>query len=217
MKKCTLILMAVLTIVACKKEKEDNPAVTIATNVGKTAPLSDCITLEGYYMSKDIDEKAEWLREHGDSVCECTLKEAILRDHKVVEPLSNLRGKYVITWRELKPIVDTYKYKYYLNVEYADEKIIGVKRVDNYLSDDDGVYYRFSAALINFLAEEYVKDENSEFQFSFATIDNSVNRVVVIQVNGNPSGGQSANATPYYDYSTDPRMIDEFPTLHVPL
>jgi hypothetical protein len=189
----------------------------VKTKLDKATALLNCSPLDEYYKILGLRERADWLKKNGVDVCEDTLKEAILRDHKVVKPLSNLTGKYVITWGELKPIIDTYKYEYYLNVEYIEEKIIGVKRVDNYLSDDDGVYYRFSAALINFLEEEYVKDENSEFQFSFATIDNSAERAVVIQVNGNPGSEQSANVTPYFDYSTDPKKKNQNPILNIPL
>ncbi len=77
--------------------------------------------------------------------------------------------------------------------------------------------YYFSTALIRSLAKKYAKDDNSEFQFSFATLEEkpkNVQSVVVIQVNGNPGEGNRINANPYYDYSTDPHGV---PVPNIPL
>lgn len=196
-------------------------STAVKTKLDKAPDLLDCLDLNGYYGSSDIRQRANWLKEKGDKVCEDTLKQAVLKDHKVMGTLSNLRGKYVITWGKLKPIIGPYKYERYLNIEHNEEKIIGVKEVENYIpDDDDGCYYRFSAALINILAKEYSKDENSEFQFSFADLDqkgnNSVQTVVVIQVVRNPDGENPTSENPYYDYSTDPKK-KEIQTDNIPL
>lgn len=194
-------------------------STAVKTKLDKATALLDCSTLAKYYELSDIKDRANWLKQNGGNVCEDTLKKAVLRDHKVVGTLSDLSGKYVITWRKLKPIFGPYKYERYLNIEYTEEKIIGVEEVENYIPDDnDRIYYRFSAALINFLAEEYAKDENSEFQFSFASLDQklngSVQAVVVIQIVGNPDDENPVGGNPYYDYSTDPKFIS---TDNIPL
>lgn len=220
MKKITLILMVVLTITACKKEKVDSTTIDTETNTGDPTLSSNCINLEGYYKISDSDiiEKAKWLKQNGRNVCDDTLKNAVLKKHKVIGTLSNLKGKYVTTWGKLKPIIGSYKYERYLNIEHNKEKIIGVNEVNSYIPKNNGAHFRFSAALINFLAAEYAKDENSEFQFSFANLDqkrnNSVQTVVVIQVIGNPSDENPVRENPYYDYSTDPKMIS---TDNIPL
>lgn len=216
MKKCTLILMAVLTIVACKKEKEDSPVATIEANVEKPASTIDSLTLDDYYQLPNTEEKAKWLKQHGDRVKRKILEEAVLKDHKITGTVTDQKGKYTIKWKELKSKIGSYGYDAYVNVEYKGDKIDSLKMVPEYISKEGGPHYRFSTTLIRSLAKEYAKkNDNAEFQFSFATIDKSV-KLVVIQVNGN-SGNRSANATPYYDYSTDPKSTGGFPTLHIPL
>ena len=217
MKKCTLILMVVLTIASCKKEKEDSTTVGTETNVENLAPSSNCITLEGYYTSPDTETKAEWLRQHGDSVCECTLEESVLENHRVKGIVSDQKEKYVINWANLKKIIGSHGYDAYLSV-IADksnkEKIDTLIMAEKY--GDKGYY--FSTALIRSLAKKYAKDDNSEFQFSFAKLNQksvqSLQSVVVIQAVGNPSIGNSVEANPYYDYSTDPHSI---PVRNIPL
>lgn len=214
MKKCTLILMVILTITACKKREIVSSATE--NNVDKEAPLSYCLTLEGYYKSADIEDKAEWLRQHGDSVCECTLEEAVLQDHRAKGTVSNQKEKYVISWGELKKIIGSHGYDAYLNV-VADKSNDG--KIDKLImAKKYGVKgYYFSTALIKSLAKKYAKDDNSEFQFSFATLEEktkNVQSVVVIQVNGNPGEGNRINANPYYDYSTDPHNV---PVPNIPL
>jgi hypothetical protein len=207
--------MVILTITACKKREIVSSATE--NTVDKEASLSYCLTLEGYYKSADIEEKAEWLRKHGDSVCECTLEEAVLQDHRAKGTVSNQKGKYVITWGNLKKIIKNHGYDAYLSVEHSEEKIDSLKMVYEYISEEGGLHYRFSTALIRSLAKKYAKDDNSEFQFSFATLEEkpkNVQSVVVIYVNGNPGEGNRINANPYYDYSTDPHGV---PVPNIPL
>ncbi|QOG01179.1 hypothetical protein [Flavobacterium sp. MDT1-60] len=218
MKKCTLILMVILTIAACKKEKEDNTTVATETNVDKPASTSDSLTLDDYYKLPNIEEKAKWLKQHGDRVKRKILEEAVLKDHKVKGTVTDQKGKYVITWGDLKKIIKNHGYDAYVNLEYKENKIDTLKMVYEYISTKGGPYYRFSTALIRSLAKEYAKkNDNAEFHFSFAIIDKSGERVVVIQVNGNPGNGQSVNETPYFDYSTDPSKKNQSPNRNIPL
>ncbi|MBZ4042089.1 hypothetical protein [Flavobacterium hibisci] len=220
MKKCTLILMAVLTITACKKEKEDSQVATIEANVEKPASTIDSLTLDDYYQLPNTEEKAKWLKQHGDRVKRKILEEAVLKDHKVIGTVTNQKGNYVITWGKLKKIIKNHGYDAYLNVEYKGDKIDSLKMVPEYISKVGGPHYRFSTTLIRSLAKEYAKNnDNAEFYFSFATIDKSPEHVVIIQVNENPSNRKPVNTTPYYDYSTDPKKKNHDPTpeLNIPL
>lgn len=199
----------------------ETDSTTVKTELDKTIDLLDCLDLSEYYKLPTIEEKVNWLKTEGEKVCKGTLKEAILKSHEVVDNLSHLRGTYVTTWGELKPIIGSYKYEYYLNIVNDEKTISGVTRVENYIPDDDGLHYRFSGALINILADEYTKDENSQFQFSFANLDKktiiplkSEQAVVVIQVVGNPDDKNPVIEAPYYDYSTDPKFIS---TDNIPL
>lgn len=221
MKKCTLILMVILTIAACKKEKEDSTTLATETNVDKPASISDSLTLDDYYKLPNSEEKAKWLKQHGDSVKRKVLEEAVLKDHKVTGIVTDQKAKYVITWGNLKKIIKSHGYDAYVNVEYKGDKIDSLKMVYEYISTKGGPYFRFSTALIRSLAKEYgKKNDNAEFYFSFAKIDKSGEPVVVIQVNGNPGNGKPTNETPYFDYSTDPSKKNQTPTpadLNIPL
>ncbi|MFB9079306.1 hypothetical protein ACFFLS_01680 [Flavobacterium procerum] len=219
MKKCTLILMVILTIVACKKEKEDSTAVATETSDSTFTKTSDsistpnCITLEGYYTSADSKKKAEWVKQRGDSVCPCTLEESVLATHRVKGTVTNQKEKYVISWGKLKNIIKNYGYDKYLRLEVNNKKqeVLGVSMVPDY---ENGTY-SFSTALIRSLAKRYVKNDNAEFHFSFAILDKSVEPAVVIQVN-DPSNRISVNEI-YFDYSTDPSKKDKNPKLNIPL
>lgn len=213
MKKCTLILMAILTITACKKEKVDSTTVNTETNTGDPTLSSNCITLEDYYKISDsgTDAKAKWLRERGDSVCKDTLEKAVLKIHQVKGKITNQKAKYSISWKQLKDIIKNHGYDAYLSVvvdKKDKQKIIEVKMVPEYSTKS----YCFSTALIRALAKKHAKDDSTEFEFSFANlIEDSKNQqtVIVIQVKGN-----SAEGTPYYDYSTDPGGV---PTNNKPI
>lgn len=208
MKKCTLILMVVLTIAACKKEKEDSTTVSTETNAADPTLSSDCITLEDYYKisDHDTDGKAKWLRERGDSVCKDTLEKAVLKIHQVKGKITNQKAKYSISWKHLKDTIKNHGYDAYLNVvvyedEKKEQKINGVKMVPEYRQKG----YCFSTALIRALAKKHTANDSTEFEFSLADlIEDPKNQqpVIVIQVKGN-----SAESTPYYDYSTDPGAI----------
>lgn len=216
MKKCTLILMFILTITACKKEKEESTTVATETNVDTLASKSDSLTLDDYYKLPNTEEKAKWLKQYGDKVKRKVLEEAVLRDHKVKGTLTDQKGKYVITWGNLKKIIKNHGYDAYLNIEHKDNKIDTLKMVSEYISKEGGPYYRFSTALIRSLAKEYGKNnDNAEFHFSFAMIDKSGEPVVAIQVNGNPNNTQSANETPFFDYSTDPSKDNQNPNINI--
>lgn len=216
MKKCTLILMVALTTASCKKEKEDSTTVNTETQADNATPLTDCLTLEGYYKSKNIDEKTEWLKKYGDSVCECTMEEAILVDHRVKGSIKEQKQRYVRKWGDIKSIIGSHGYDVYVNIDYKGDTITGLTLVDRYISDDET--FRFSPVLFKTLAKKYAKDDNSEFHFSFAKLDQkssgSLQPVVVIQVVTDPSATNSFEGNPYYDYSTDPKVI---PTDNVPL
>lgn len=206
MKKCTLILMVVLTFVACKKEKVDSTTVNTETNTGDPTLSSNCINLEGYFKisDSDTDGKAKWLRERGDSVCPETLEKAVLEIHQVKGKITNQKVKYPISWKHLKDTIKNHGYDAYLTViiDTKDkQKINAVKMVPQYGKGN----YCFSTALIRALAKRHTASDSTEFEFGFANlIEDSKNQqpVIVIQVKGN-----SAESTPYYDYSTDPGTI----------
>lgn len=216
MKKCTLILMVALTTAACKKEKEDSTTVNTETQADNATASTDCLTLEGYYKLNDIEEKTEWLKKYGDSVCECTMEEAILVDHRVKGSIKEQKQRYVRKWGDIKSIIGSHGYDVYVNIDYKGDTITGLTLVDRYISNDET--FRFSPVLFKTLAKKYAKDDNSEFQFSFAKLDQisngSLQNVVVIQVVTDPSATNSFEGNPYYDYSTDPKVI---PTDNVPL
>jgi hypothetical protein len=209
MKKCTLILMFILTITACKKEKEDS--TTIATETSNTP--SNCITLEGYYKLSDLTARKEWLQERGDNVCKDTLEKAVLKIHQVKGKVTNQKGNYSISWGKLKDIIKNHGYDAYLKVVDAKgnmQKIDSLMMAPEYGYENRGFY--FSTALIRTLAKKYVKDDNTEFEFSFATLtekNKGPQSVVVIQIKGN-----SAEEVPFYDYSTDPTAA---PNNNIPL
>lgn len=210
MKKCTLVLLTLFTIVACKKGEINSPK--IETNVEKATSLADSLTLEGYDTIQDIEEKAAWLREKGDRVKRKLIQEAVLKDHKLKDKIINQKVKYIITWGELKRKIGSHGYDKYLSVEHSGEKIDSLKMVDRFIPKKGESQYRFSTTLIRTLAKVDGKnDDKAEFQFSFALINKETKKseqtVVVIQVNGNL----------YYDYSTDPKKIDEVRTLSIPL
>lgn len=208
MKKCTLVLLILFTTAACKKEKVDIPATTTQTNGEKQPPLPNCLTLEGYYTSEGTEAKAEWLKKYGDNVCECTMEEAILTDHRVKGTISDQKQKYVRKWGEIKSLIGSHGYDVYVNIDYSGDTITELTLVDRYVSDNKT--FRFSTVLFKTLAKKYAKDDNSEFQFSFANLDQksngSVQPVVVIQVVGNPGDTNSLGENAYYDYSTDPKL-----------
>ncbi|KAF2516683.1 hypothetical protein [Flavobacterium foetidum] len=220
MKKCTLILMVILTIVSCKNGKEESTGVAPETTVDTSVSAStiDSLTLDDYYKLTNIEEKAKWLKKNGDRVKRKILEDAVLKDHKVNGTITNQKEKYVITWGELKKVIKNHGYDAYLNIEYKEDKINTVKMVYEYISKEGGPHYRFSTALIRSLAKEYGKNnDNAQFQFSFAMIDQSTEPVVVIQVNANSRNGQSVNETPFFDYSTDPSKKDQSLNLNIPL
>lgn len=204
MKKCTLILMVVLTIVACKKEKEDSQEANSSSAEQKTTLNTECIDLAEYYTKNTVDEKIAWLKEKGDSVCKDTLEKAVLKIHEAKGKVTNQKEKYSISWGKLKGIIKNHGYDAYISVVDATgdkEKIDSLRMVPKY--DQGG--FCFSTALIRSLAKEYAKDDSTEFEFSFANLtEDSKNTqlVVVIQVKGN-----AAAETKYYDYSTDPSII----------
>lgn len=199
MKKCTLILMVVLTIAACKKEKADS--LVTKTNGDDIIKKCDSLTLDEYMKLSDIWKKKEWLKKHGDSVCRKILDSTVLAVHEVNGTVSNQKGTYTISWKNLKDTIKDHGYDAYLNVtvDTIKEKIDSLSMVPNYT---DGKYC-FSTALIRSLAKKYAKgDYNAKFQFSLAKVNNKSKRlmetVVVIQVDGAPY---------YYDYSTEPPFI----------
>ncbi|WDF65980.1 hypothetical protein [Flavobacterium sp. KACC 22763] len=194
MKKCALILMAILTIAACnKKEKPDN--VETNTSADPETLNAKCITLEEYYTISDLDKKTAWLKKKGHLVCPDTLEKAVLKIHEVKGTVSNKKGKYAISWGKLKGIIKEHGYDAYLSVVIDKEQIVSVEMVPDYTKGK----YCFSTALIKSLAKKYVKNNDSEFEFSLATLTEkstpSTEPVVIIQVNGAPY---------YYDYSTEP-------------
>ncbi|HEX8015359.1 MAG TPA: hypothetical protein VF465_09000 [Flavobacterium sp.] len=218
MKKCTLILMVVLTIAACKKEKVDEPVSSPV--IAGTSPNQDSINLDSYYTCRDIVEKVSWLKDSGKLVYKNVLKEAVLKDHKLQGTIIYKNEKYIRTWGELRKMIKNNRYENYLNVEFKGKKITGLQLVPDYIHDKDTTYC-FSPVLIRSLGEEYAKkNDNAEFQFSFATI--TVNNkkiagpVVIIQVVGDPSSGHTNNEAPYYDYSTDPKK-KKLNTPNIPL
>ncbi|WP_163399220.1 hypothetical protein [Flavobacterium fluviatile] len=213
MKKCTLILMAVLTIAACKKEKEDSQEANSSVEQ-KTTLNPECITLADYYAKTTLDEKIAWLKEKGDSVCKDTLEKAVLKIHQVKGKVTNQKGKYSISWRHLKDTIKDYGYNKYLRliVDTTKQQVLGLSMVPDYKKGT----YCFSTALIRSLAKNYAKDDNNvEFHFSFAIIDKSEDPVIVIQVI-DPNNIQSVNES-YFDYSTDPSKKDLLNSINIPL
>jgi hypothetical protein len=200
MKKCTLILMVILTIVACeKKEKVDNPATN--TNSDQKTLNVKCITLEEYDTITDIDRKAKWLQKKGDRVCKDIIEAAVLNIHEVKGDVLDKKGAHFISWGKLKDTIKDHGYDAYLSVavDSNKQKIDSLHMVPEYRNGT----YCFSTALIRSLAKKYAKgDDNAKFQFSLAIVNNkskrSMETVVVIQVNGAPY---------YYDYSTEPPFI----------
>jgi len=154
----------------------------------------ECITLENYFILTKIDEKANWLREKGKDVCENILEKAVLDIHELKGQPLNIKGKYPISWGELKDIIKEFKYEKYLGVNIEDGIINSLKLEDKY-----GVAkYSFSPVLIRSLGKKYAKDDSTLFLFSLAQISeesNGLQPAVVIQVNGTPF---------YYDYSNEP-------------
>lgn len=199
MKKCTLILMVLLAIAACKKM--DKTAGPDTSKADQETVDTKCITLKEYDTITNLHRKVQWLKKKGDKVCDSILEEAVLKIHEVKGAVSNKKGTYVISWKGLKDTIKDHKYDYYLSVEVdtVNEKIISLRMVPNYLDEK----YCFSTALIRSLSKNHGKqDNNAKFQFSLAKIDNKSKRaaetVVVIQVNGTPF---------YYDYSTEPPFL----------
>lgn len=211
MKKCTLILMAVLTIVACKKEKEDTPEANI--NLEQKMLNVECIDLAEYYTKTTLDEQIAWLKEKGDSVCKEKLEEAVLKIHQVKGKVTNQKEKYSISWGHLKDTVKDYGYNKYLRliVDTKKQQVLGLSMVTDYKKGT----YCFSTALIRSLAKNYAKNNNVEFHFSFAIIDKSEDPVIVIQVI-DPNNIQSVNES-YFDYSTDPLKKDFLNSINIPL
>lgn len=199
MKKCTLILMVLLAIAACKKK--DQTAGPDTSKADQETVDTKCITLKEYNTLNDLSSRVAWLKKKGDLVCKDTLEKAVLKIHEVKGAVNNQKGIYDTTWKKLKGIIKDHKYDAYLSVEVdtVNEKIISLRMVPNYGDEK----YCFSTALIRSLAKIHGKqDNNAKFQFSLAKIDDKSKRaaetVVVIQVNGTPF---------YYDYSTEPPVI----------
>ncbi len=203
--------MAILTIAACKKEKEGSPEAN--NNADQKMLNVECITLEDYNTITNLDGQIAWLKEKGDSVCKEILEKVVLEIHQVKGKVTNQKGKYSISWAQLKDTIKDYGYNKYLRLEVNNEKqeVLGLSMVSDYKKGA----YCFSTALIRSLAKRYVKNDNAEFHFSFAILDKSVEPVVIIQVN-DPSNRGSVNET-YFDYSTDPSKKDKNPNLNIPL
>ena len=162
MKKVIGLLAFIVVMFACKKTQESSTPMPIVA-----AP--DCITLSDYEKLVTASEKAEWLREKGNLVCDSILyaKEIIhLVDSKDVT-ISNNAKPYLMKWTDLEQLMDTTVYEKYIGFEYdVDNNVNKVILIPLFLKSG----YSYSIPLFRSIALKYKFDTNSELKFIPATV-----------------------------------------------
>lgn len=188
MKKVIGLLSVVLLLFACKKNQES------------TAPLpmlkgTDCITLSDYENLATIAEKAQWLREKGNLVCDSILyaKEIIHLVDSSDVIISNNAKPYLMKWTDLDQLMGTTIYEKYIGFEYdVDNNVNKVILIPLFLENG----YSFSVPLFRSMALKYKFGTTSELEFIPATVKGS-NAIVIRFKDGN-------GAFVYYDFGERP-------------
>ncbi len=188
MKKVIGLLAVVLLLFACKKNQES------------TAPLPmlkgpDCITLSDYDNLVTTSEKAEWLREKGDLVCDSILyaKEIIHVVDSSEVIISNNAKPYLMKWTDLDQLMGTTIYEKYIGFEYdVDNNVNKVILIPLFLENG----YSFSVPLFRSIGLKYKFDTKSALEFIPATVKGN-NAIVIRFKDGN-------GAIVYYDLGESP-------------
>ncbi len=162
----------------------------------KTNKLSKppCIGLEDYYQLTTVKDKADWLVENGENVCENILKEEIINTHSInsadidnPHPLC-----YTIEWGTLQEVIEGNFYNVYLGFDFdSNLDVEDIKLIPEFM-DTTPCY---SIPFLQTIANELAVDDFVEFRR--AELD-KVSVLVVITKDKN------GTALGYYDASSSP-------------
>ena len=188
MKKIIGLLALVLLLFACKKNQESTAPLPMMS-----AP--DCITLSNYEKLVTTAEKAQWLREKGNLVCDSILyaKEIIHLVDSTDVTISTNAKPYLMKWVDLEQLMGTTIYEKYIGFEYdADNNVTNVILIPLFLESG----YSYSIPLFRSIGLKYKFDVKSELEFIPATVKG--NNVIVIRFK------DSNGAFVYYDVCGEP-------------
>lgn len=217
MKKLLLIVGMIFTLVSCnpkesndKKEANDSTATATTTTVavgGKERnPL--CIEL-GRLQTQE--ERERWIEMHREALCDGTLYECILQEHKVdfekyyglVKDYWGIRTpKYKpVTWLEIKKLIGDKCYPNYVGFEISgQDEILGLRMLTAF-NDGETCY---SPALFRAVDRLLggLKDTD-EFTFTLAKVGGEDR--VVFHISDKITG-----ITSFYDISDNPTFIEKY-------
>jgi hypothetical protein len=188
MKKFIGLLALVFLLFACKKNQESTTPLLM-----KAAPV--CITLSDYDKLATTAEKAEWLREKGNLVCDSILyaKEIIHLVDSTEVTISNNAKPYLMKWTDLDQLMGTNIYEKYIGFEYdLDNNVNKVILIPLFLENG----YSYSVPLFRSIALKYKFDTKSELEFIPATVKGQ--NAIVIRFK------DSNGAWVYYDVYFEP-------------
>lgn len=185
MKNLFLSLFVFMFLVSCKESKN-------------LVSKQDCIGLEEYNELKTVDEKAEWLRNNGKSVCENILNEGIKNSHtvKISDITStNNNSSYTIKWKDIEPLIGNYFYDRYVTFDIVNDKIRGLKLISKFRADIPC----YSIPFIKYLNKEHSLNPESEIEFKLAEIFKSEKVIILVK--------DTSNTIFIYDYSDEPKSL----------